>query len=1034
METLLAEELTEMTGVYLTTSSELMAAYPVRDYYDSRGDELGHIPFNPVFYTSLATLLARKISALKRSPYKVMVVDCDNTLWGGVCGEDGVSGLVIDDSFKALQEFMIKQRNQGMLLCLCSKNNEEDVRQVFEQRTDMPLKWDDLVSFKINWQPKSANLKSLAQELELGLNSLIFVDDNPVECAEVRQHCPEVLTLQLPENAEDIPQFLEHIWAFDRLKVTAEDRQRTSFYKQNVKRQQLLKESFTLDDFIKSLNLKVEIIPIVPSLCERVSQLTQRTNQFNATTIRRSENEIQALCQSGHHTCLAVKVKDRFGDYGLVGLLIFSESDKVVKVDTFLLSCRTLGRGVEQQMMAELGKIAQERNLDWVEVNYQQTLKNQPMLTFLESVGQEFKEPIEKGYRFRFPADYASKVSHSLDSQNLSNLGNQDPQAPQEVRIEGDLFQRIATQLAKAEDIFESVQGYLKMNSSALGQEKTPSAFVPPRTETEKLLAKVWADLLHLKQVSIQDNFFELGGDSILMIQVVAQAGQRGLHFTPMQLFEHQTIAELAPVVSSTVLVEAEQGLMTGAVPLTPIQHWFFEQNSPELNHFNQSILLEVRSDLNPNLLTKVIQKLVEHHDTLRLQFISSERGWQQIYGAPKEEVPLEIVDLSGFELGEQQAMLEKTASQLQASLNLSEGTIFKAAIFHLGSDCPSRLLFIVHHLAIDGVSWRILLEDLVTAYRQLEQGQEVQLPAKTTSFKNWAEWLLEYSNSEELMSELNYWCSDSAQLVREFPSDYYYVPEENTVGASHWLEVVLGKDETNSLIQEVPSTYNTQINDVLLTALLQTFTQWTGEDTLLVDLEGHGREDLVEKINLSRTVGWFTSLFPVLLKLETSDYLGDILKSVKEQLRKIPKRGIGFGVLRYLSEDKKIREKINSLPQARVSFNYLGQFDRVLSVPPLLSMAKEAKGSDYSPLGARPYWLEVIGYIVSGQLHCQWIYSDKIHSQTTVQRLADGFINNLTVLINHCQSPEAGGYTPSDFPDAELSQDELDELIAAID
>jgi FkbH-like protein len=559
MEAQIAEELAEVTGVYLTTSTELMSAYPVKDYYDAKGDELGHIPFTPLLYTSLGTIIARKISALKRTPYKVIALDCDNTLWQGVCGEDGVSGITIDPAYKALQDFMIKQRNKGILLCLCSKNNEEDVRQVFEQRTDMSLKWDELVCWKINWQPKSVNLHSLAQKLQLGLNSFILIDDNPVECAEVRENCPEVLTLQLPEKAEQIAPFLENIWALDRLQVTDEDRQRSSFYQQNVKRQQVLKESFTLGDFIKSLNLKVDIEPMDPSMLPRVSQLTQRTNQFNATTIRRSETEIQSLYESEDYYCLVIKVKDRFGDYGLVGLLIYTLSADSLKVDTFLLSCRILGRGIEHQMLAKLGKIAQARNLNGVEIDYQQTAKNKPMLNFLTGIGQEFQEAIAKGYKFRFPAHYASQVSYCLDAQNLPDTTNQVSKVVQPVMVEGDLFQRIATQLARPEDIFQAVQNYLKTSASALGQERNVSGFVPPRTETEKLLAKVWADLLHLEQVGIHDNFFELGANSLMATQFISRVYEVFSVELPLRsLFETPTIAEFAEQVTIAQLEQAE--------------------------------------------------------------------------------------------------------------------------------------------------------------------------------------------------------------------------------------------------------------------------------------------------------------------------------------------------------------------------------------------------------------------------------------------------------------------------------------------
>jgi len=315
----LETELQQNPSICLIKSQELLRTYPVQEYYDPYGDELGHIPYNLTFFTALGTILARKILALKSSPYKVIALDCDNTLWNGICGEDGVKGVKIDAPFRALQEFIIAQQATGKLICLCSKNQADDVFAVFEQHPDMLLQRNHLVNWRINWQEKSQNLQSLAEELQLGLDSFIFIDDNPIECAKVRANCPEVLTLQLPQESEKIPQFLDHIWAFDQLQTTQEDQQRTNLYQQNIQRQRLQENSLSFEDFLAQLNLEIEISPVQKEELTRVAQLTQRTNQFNLTTIRRSESQIKQLCNSGELDCRGVKVKDRFGDYGLVG-------------------------------------------------------------------------------------------------------------------------------------------------------------------------------------------------------------------------------------------------------------------------------------------------------------------------------------------------------------------------------------------------------------------------------------------------------------------------------------------------------------------------------------------------------------------------------------------------------------------------------------------------------------------------------------------------------------------------------------------
>lgn len=292
-EQLLKHNLSEFTNIFVTTSRELDMKYPVDDYYDSQRDHLGHIPYKPEYFTALATSVFRKVLAAKRKPYKVVVLDCDNTLWGGVCGEVGPQGISISEPYKNLQLFMLQQMKSGKILCLCSKNSQEDVQRVFSERPDIIIRENDIVSSKINWLPKSQNIKQLSEELGLGLDSFIFVDDNPVECAEVRANCPDVLTLNLPGRPEEIKSFLDHTWAFDFLKTTVEDQERTKLYQENIMRFGYKNNSSSLKEFIEGLNLDISLKNAEPDEIGRVSQLTYRTNQFNFTTIRRSEEEIK---------------------------------------------------------------------------------------------------------------------------------------------------------------------------------------------------------------------------------------------------------------------------------------------------------------------------------------------------------------------------------------------------------------------------------------------------------------------------------------------------------------------------------------------------------------------------------------------------------------------------------------------------------------------------------------------------------------------------------------------------------------------
>ncbi|BAY66406.1 amino acid adenylation domain-containing protein [Calothrix brevissima NIES-22] len=552
------------------------------------------------------------------------------------------------------------------------------------------------------------------------------------------------------------------------------------------------------------------------------------------------------------------------------------------------------------------------------------------------------------------------------------------------------------------------------------------ASYIAPENPTEKALSTIWSQVLGIKKVGIKDNFLELGGDSILSIQVIAKAHQIGLQFSTSQLFDHPTIAELAKVVSTTQIPVAQQKPIIGAVPLTPIQHWFFEQNFPEASYWNQAVLLELQPGQNPVLLEQACQQLLIHHDALRLRFEQKEQRWEQINEGIELKVPFLQIDLSKLTEIEQTAEIEKISTELQSSLNLSQAPLMQVAFFHLGNSKPNRLLLIFHHLTEDAVSLRIILEDLQTAYQQLLNGEVIKLPPKTTSFQQWSHLVTEYAQSAELKQELAYWLTQPQKLA---PLPVDYPGGSNVEGSAQIVSVSLTAEETRALLQEVPKSYHTEINEVLLTAVVLAISQWTLIPNLLIDIEGHGREDIIPGVDLSRTVGFFTSVYPVNLNIVDKQNTVDILMSIKEQMRRIPKRGIGYGLLRYCCQDAITVEKLRALPQTEIIFNYLGQFDRVFSESSLFRLAKESHGATNSPQGNRSHLLQVIGKIMQGQLEVSWIYSENIHRRETVEKLAECFIHELRSLIYHNQSTDKLYLTPSDFPDAELTQAELSQL-----
>jgi amino acid adenylation domain-containing protein/non-ribosomal peptide synthase protein (TIGR01720 family) len=558
------------------------------------------------------------------------------------------------------------------------------------------------------------------------------------------------------------------------------------------------------------------------------------------------------------------------------------------------------------------------------------------------------------------------------------------------------------------------------------GRPELQAGFLPPRTPAEEALARIWSEVLGVQRVGVFDDFFELGGDSILSIQVVARARQAGLNLSPRQFFQHQTIAALAAVAEMGEAAEAQQGVVTGRVPLTPIQRWFFEQRFPERHHFNQAALLDLGQRVDPRLLERVVRALLTHHDALRLRYQPEGEDFRQLLGGVEENAVFRHIDLSAEPAENRDSVLEEVANGLQRSLNLSTGPLVRAALFSTGTG-SDRLLIVVHHLAVDGVSWRILLEDLWSGYQQLTVGEDtVQLPAKTTSFQAWAERLEQHARSQAMGEEASYWLELSGRKAPALPVDF--VGGENDLASAETVVVTLSADETGALLSDVPSAYRTQINDVLLTALAQAFRSWTGESGLLLELEGHGREELFDDVDLSRTVGWFTTIFPVWIEIEGAAGIAEALKKVKEQLRRIPRKGIGYGLLRYLRGDEELSRQLVS--RAEVSFNYLGQFHQSIPEGLPVRLVTGAGGALQSDRGERSHLIEINGGVIDGRLQMVWSYSRRFHKRETMERLADGFLDSLRGIVSHCLSEEAGGCTPSDFPMARIDQPTLDRLL----
>jgi amino acid adenylation domain-containing protein/non-ribosomal peptide synthase protein (TIGR01720 family) len=552
--------------------------------------------------------------------------------------------------------------------------------------------------------------------------------------------------------------------------------------------------------------------------------------------------------------------------------------------------------------------------------------------------------------------------------------------------------------------------------------------YVAPTVDIERRLARIWCEVLGIDKVGVFDNFFELGGDSILGIQIVAKARSMGLLLSPRHVLEQQTISALAGVCKEERPISAEQGIVTGPVPLTPIQRWFFELNLADPHHFNQAVMIRLAQPIALDELRESVRHVLRHHDALRLRFHRHNDTWQQTCEPFEGSVPVSHFDLSEEPPGGRAASLASLVAHAQASLDLAEGPLFRVLLIHLGDREPDRLFLVAHHLNVDAVSWRIIMEDIRTAYEQLVRGQNVLLPSKTTSFQRWAELLGDYAQSHEAQSELSYWRGIASEAFDVFPVDHNSGPN---IMASVRTVTVTSKGETASaLLTTLADRLKSNAEEILLSALVHAVADVTGKRNLLIDVERHGREDLFPEVDLSRTVGWFTSIVPTSFPISRDAKPKQILQSVKERLRGTPKRGFGFGVLCYLSWTADVSSIRQSLLEASVAFNYLGQLGGV-GMGSAVELPLDV-GPTRGESNVRRHAIEVNGYLANRQFTFDFHYSENLHKRSTVEQLAEKFIRSLEAFADLGRSGERT-YAASDFKHARLNKEDFTKLMAQL-
>jgi non-ribosomal peptide synthase protein (TIGR01720 family) len=546
---------------------------------------------------------------------------------------------------------------------------------------------------------------------------------------------------------------------------------------------------------------------------------------------------------------------------------------------------------------------------------------------------------------------------------------------------------------------------------------------VAPRTDIEIALSNLWSAVLGVGQIGIYDNFFELGGDSILSLQIAAKAARLGLRLTPADIFRHPTVAQLAKCAVRIGPGKRWDEATPGPIPLTPVQHWFFDQDLADPHHFNQSLLLEFRETLEPEILERVWQELRRRHAALRLAFTRHEPGWKQSCALEPSGRIVINADLSRLAPARQREAMYSIARRQQASLSLNDGQLLRVVRFNFGP-AQERLLIIIHHLAVDAVSWRVLLEDLQDGIQTARGGVAAAFESKSSPFQNWAAWLIAEAKSESVISELPHWRGIKSAAVK-LPVDQTHGP--NIVASASSVVTSLTSAQTSPLLRYASGKARTAVQDALLAALGRTLGRWMRADSCLIDVEGHGREIEEGELDIWRTVGWFTSIYPVSLTFVADPNPNKWLEQVAADLGGVRRGGIGYGLLRYLNSHT--APELARLPAAEIGFNYLGQVDSALPRSRAFDFSADSPGPSRSPRGLRRYVIEVEVKVERGRLRIDWIYSANLHRRETIQAYADQFRADLEEIISYCVAVSQPAATP-EYPLSGLDSSEIRALL----
>ena len=636
----------------------------------------------------------------------------------------------------------------------------------------------------------------------------------------------------------------------------------------------------------------------------------------------------------------------------------------------------------------------QTQSVPWLSVNWDVWSMGQDSDTSLRNAGMSAQEGLETFERI---------ISLGQPGQTVVSVSSLQDRIAQWVKLDR----------SEPEPI-EQVSQEIDASSES---EEQPSTEDVPRTSTESIIAKVWENLLGIESVGINDNFFELGGDSLLGMEIVARLKTVGISLIPKHIIEHPTISELAVLSLSPEAETGEQGEVSGQVTLTPAMHRFlYERGSPCVHRWNLATLLEAKQPIDFSHLDLAAKHMLKHHDMIRFRLSESDGIWQASNLGSENDSFVSRVDLSNLDVERQKTAIKAHSEDVQASFNLTYGPILNLTLFDLGMDRPQKLFFAAHHFILEGLSWTLFWHDLDTTYRQISNGQEISFPAKTHSFKKWAEALRKYAQSEEIREEIDYWLELPWAQIRSLPTEASANSKNNTNASAQEISAAFTEEETNHLLFN-PLKPDPEV--ILATALAQSLASWTGSKVVLFDQYRHGRDALPTSVDTSRTMGFFISHNPMVIDLSEADTPEALLATVQKQFRDVPNKGYGYDLLRCLSGNPEISGQLNSPNRSEVLFNYRGRLSDIFADSTLFRLAPELGGSPddprgisisatHDPRGIRYYPLSVSADIASGRLIVKFVYSESLHDRNTITEFRDTFSKSLRTLGVHHEEQTA--------------------------